>query len=112
VRRLGMQIELICTYAEPNIICRSYRRHNQALEARLALLQKKCDALRRLPEAEIAAFMTEKSDLAAANVRLREENYDLKDEMGEMRARMELMKAQIDGHKGLIAESRTIPAIL
>jgi hypothetical protein len=55
--------------------------------------------------------MAEKSELATANVRLREENYDLKDEMGEMRARMELMKAQIDGHKGLIAEPRTIPVL-
>ncbi|KAG2144759.1 hypothetical protein BD769DRAFT_1347188 [Suillus cothurnatus] len=88
-----------------------HRRQNQALEARLSLLQKRCDASRRLPEAEIAAFMEEKSELAAANARLREENADLKDEMGEMRARMELMKAQIDGHKGLIAETRSMPAL-
>ncbi|KAG2157315.1 hypothetical protein DEU56DRAFT_763989 [Suillus clintonianus] len=90
---------------------RSHRRQNQALEARLSLLQKKCDASRRLPEAEIAAFMAEKSELAATNARLREENADLKDEMGEMRARMELMKARIDGHKGLIAETRSMPAL-
>ncbi|KAG2078108.1 hypothetical protein BDR04DRAFT_1065222 [Suillus decipiens] len=99
------------TFEKMSEDARSYRRQNQALEARLSLLQKRCDASRRLPEAEIAAFMEEKSELAATNVRLREENADLKDEMGEMRARMELMKAQIDGHKGLIAETRSMPAL-
>jgi uncharacterized coiled-coil DUF342 family protein len=99
------------TFEQMSEDARSHRRQNQALEARLSLLQKRCDASRRLPEAEIAAFMEEKSELAAANARLREENADLKDEMGEMRARMELMKAQIDGHKGLIAETRSMPAL-
>lgn len=99
------------TFEQMSEDARSHRRQNQALEARLSLLQKRCDASRRLPEAEIAAFMEEKSELGAANARLRDENADLKDEMGEMRARMELMKAQIDGHKGLIAETRSMPAL-
>ncbi|KAG2158333.1 uncharacterized protein EDB93DRAFT_661000 [Suillus bovinus] len=99
------------TFEQMSDDARSHRRQNQALEARLSVLQKRCDASRRLPEAEIAAFMEEKSELAAANTRLREENADLKDEMGEMRARMELMKAQIDGHKGLIGETRSMPAL-
>ncbi|KAG1754550.1 hypothetical protein EDB19DRAFT_1892526 [Suillus lakei] len=99
------------TFEQMSEDARSHRRQNQALEARLSLLQKRCDASRRLPEAEIAAFMEEKSELAATNARLREENADLKDEMGEMRARMELMKARIDGHKGLIAETRSMPAL-
>lgn len=99
------------TFEQMSEDARSHRRQNQALEARLSLLQKRCDASRRLPEAEIAAFMEEKSELAATNARLREENADLKDEMGEMRARMELMKAQIDGHKGLIGETRSMPAL-
>ncbi|KAG0705958.1 hypothetical protein DFH29DRAFT_235684 [Suillus ampliporus] len=99
------------TFEQMSEDARSHRRQNQALEARLSLLQKKCDASRRLPEAEIAAFMAEKSELATANARLREENSDLKDEMGEMRARMELMKARIDGHKGLIGETRSMPTL-
>lgn len=99
------------TFEQMSEDARSHRRQNQALEARLSLLQKRCDAFRRLPEAEIAAFMEEKSELAATNARLREENADLKDEMGEMRARMELMKARIDGHRGLIAETRSMPAL-
>lgn len=99
------------TFEQMSEDARSHRRQNQALEARLSLLQKRCDAFRRLPEAEIAAFMEEKSELATTNARLREENADLKDEMGEMRARMELMKARIDGHRGLIAETRSMPAL-
>ncbi|KAG2349670.1 hypothetical protein BDR05DRAFT_955547 [Suillus weaverae] len=99
------------TFEQMSEDARSYRRQNQALEARLSLLQKRCDASRRLPQAEIAAFMEEKSELAATNARLREENADLKDEMGEMRARMELMKARIDGHRGLIAETRSMPTL-
>ncbi|KAG1782696.1 hypothetical protein EV702DRAFT_397144 [Suillus placidus] len=99
------------TFEQMSEDARSYRRQNQALEARLSLLQKRCDASRRLPQAEIAAFIEEKSELAATNARLREENADLKDEMGEMRARMELMKARIDGHRGLIAETRSMPTL-
>lgn len=88
------------------IACRAYRRQNQALEARLSLMQKKCDASRRIPEAEIAAIVREKSDLAAANAKLREDNADLKDEMDEMRAVLEGLKAQMSGQRGLIYESR------
>ena len=88
------------------IVCRVYRRQNQALEAKLALVQKKCDALRRIPEAEITAIVREKSELATANARLREDNAELKDEMDEMRAALEGLKAQLSGQRGLIYESR------
>ncbi|KAG6376376.1 Hsp90 protein-domain-containing protein [Boletus reticuloceps] len=85
---------------------RAYRRQNQALEAKLALMQKKCEASRRIPEAEITAIVREKSELAAANARLREDNAELKDEMDEMRAALEGLKAQLSGQRGLIYESR------
>jgi multidrug resistance efflux pump len=92
-------VELMTVY-------RAYRRQNQALEAKLALVHKKCEASRRIPEAEIAAIVREKSELAAANARLREDNAELKDEMDEMRAALEGLKAQLSGQRGLIYEPR------
>ncbi|KAI9571299.1 hypothetical protein HD554DRAFT_2016692 [Boletus coccyginus] len=85
---------------------RAHRRQNQALEARLALVQRRCEASRRIPEAEIAAIVREKSELAAANARLREDNAELKDEMDEMRAALEGLKAQLSRQRGLIYEPR------
>ncbi|KIM62085.1 hypothetical protein SCLCIDRAFT_120575 [Scleroderma citrinum Foug A] len=85
---------------------RAYRRQNQALEARLVLVQKKYDAFCRLPESEIAAIVAEKSDLALRNARLREENAELKDEVEEMRAAVEVLRAQLSGQRGLIYEPR------
>ena len=87
-------------------VYRAYRRQNQSLEAKLALVQKKCEASRRIPEAEITAIVREKSELAAANARLREDNAELKDEIDEMRAVLEGLKAQLSGQRGLIYETR------
>ncbi|KAH7924575.1 hypothetical protein BV22DRAFT_1090648 [Leucogyrophana mollusca] len=87
---------------------RCYRRQNQALEARLALAQKKNEVSRHLPEAEITAFVSEKASLTAANARLREENAELKDEIEEMRAMLEVLK----GRKGLVSEPRSSPTLI
>ncbi|KAH7914969.1 hypothetical protein BJ138DRAFT_242278 [Hygrophoropsis aurantiaca] len=87
---------------------RCYRRQNQALEARLVLMQKKNDSSRHLPEAEIASFVSEKAQLTNINARLREENADLKDEIEEMRAMLEVLK----GRKGLVSEPRSSPTLL
>ena len=70
------------------------------------MAQKKCEVSRRIPEAEIAAIVTEKSELAGANAKLREENAELKDEMDEMRAALEGLKAQLSGQRGLVYETR------
>ncbi|KIJ16895.1 hypothetical protein PAXINDRAFT_168330 [Paxillus involutus ATCC 200175] len=94
------------TQAKMEDDARAYRRQNQALEAKLALAQRKCEASRRLPEAEITAIVREKSDLAIANAKLREENAELKDEMEEMRAALEGLRAQLSGQRGLIYEPR------
>lgn len=91
---------------------RAYRRQNQALEGRLVLLHKKYDAYRRLPESEITAIVAEKSDLALANAKLREENAELKDEMDEMRAAVEGLRAQLSGQRGLIYEPRPRPTVV
>ncbi|KAH7889452.1 hypothetical protein F5I97DRAFT_1844460 [Phlebopus sp. FC_14] len=95
------------TQAKMEDDARCYRRQNQALEAGLVLAQKKCEASRRLPEAEITAIVSEKSALAIANTKLREENAELKDEMEEMRAAVEALRAQMSGQRGLIHEPRT-----
>lgn len=90
----------------------AYRRQNQALEARLVLVQKKYDAYCRLPESEIAAIVAEKSDLALRNAKLREENAELKDETEEMRAAVEGLRAQLSGQRGLIYEPRQRAAVV
>lgn len=97
---------LLAGLVELIVMCRAYRRQNQALEAKLALMQRKCEASRRIPEAEITAIVREKSELAAANAKLREDNAELNDEMDEMRAALEGLKAQLSGQRGLIYESR------
>jgi predicted RNase H-like nuclease (RuvC/YqgF family) len=80
-----------------------YRRQIQALEARLALANKKKEIARRMPADEIAAFVEEKTSLARANEKLREENMDLRDEVEEMRAMIEMLKAQVGGRRGLVS---------
>lgn len=47
--------------------------------------------------------MEEKASLAKANDELREENADLMDEVEEMRAMLEMLKAQVSGKRGLIS---------
>ncbi|KAI6150545.1 hypothetical protein BKA82DRAFT_122189 [Pisolithus tinctorius] len=110
------QMEMILDSCEKSLAkmeeeARVYRRQNQALEGRLALMQKKYDAFRRLPESEITAIVAEKSDLALANAKLREENAELKDEMEEMRAAVEGLRAQLSGQRGLIYEPRPRPTV-
>jgi predicted nucleic acid-binding Zn-ribbon protein len=81
-----------------------YRRQVQALEARLALANKKSEKMsRHMPADQIAAFVVEKSSLARANDKLREENLDLRDEVEEMRAMLEMLKAQVGGRRGLVS---------
>jgi phage shock protein A len=80
-----------------------YRRQIQCLEAHLALANKKNEAARQIPADEIAAFVGEKTSLATANDKLREENADLMDEVEEMRAMLEMLKAQISGKRGLVS---------
>ncbi|EGO20906.1 hypothetical protein SERLADRAFT_452048 [Serpula lacrymans var. lacrymans S7.9] len=109
-----MEIRLECyekTQSEMNDNARCYRRQIQALEARLTLVQKRNEASRHLPPAEIAAFIAEKSALMKMNKELRDENADLRDEVEEMMAMLEVLKAQISGHRGLISEPRSSPTL-
>ncbi|KAF9246273.1 hypothetical protein BU15DRAFT_70380 [Melanogaster broomeanus] len=106
-RQLEMLLESYeKTQAKMENDARAYRRQNQTLEAKLTLAQRKCEASRRLPEAEITAIVREKSDLATANGKLREDNAELQDELEEMRAALEGLRAQLSGQRGLIYEPR------
>lgn len=100
---LGQSIIFIRRVYDPNIIFSGYRRQVQALEARLAVEKKRNETSRQMPAQDLTAFIAEKSSLAKANEKLREENMDLRDEVEEMRAMLEMLKAQVSGRRGLVS---------
>jgi chromosome segregation ATPase len=103
-RKMEMRLESYeKTQEQMDDQARVYRRQIQALEARLFLATKKGETSRHMPAEEIAAFVAEKSSLARANDKLREENLDLRDEVEEMRAMLEMLKAQVGGRRGLVS---------
>jgi hypothetical protein len=101
-RQVHFLLKIAVPYFLP-IYLSVYRRQIQALEARLFLANKKGETSRHMPAEEIAAFVAEKSSLARANDKLREENLDLRDEVEEMRAMLEMLKAQVGGRRGLVS---------
>jgi len=58
-------------------------------------------------EKEIAAYAEERGVLAATNNKLREENLVLKDEVEELKAMVELLKAEHTGRRGLVSEPKS-----
>lgn len=103
-RKMEIQLESYKkTLEQMDEQARTYRRQIQALEARLALAKKRKENSRHMPADEIAVFVKEKSSLAKANDKLREDNLDLRDEVEEMRAMLEMLKAQVGGRKGLVS---------
>ena len=58
--------------------------------------------MRQTSAAEIAAFAAEKSSSTKANKKLREENIDLKDQVEQLKARIEVLDGQVSGRKGLL----------
>lgn len=58
----------------------------------------------------LALFQAEKASLTAANAKLREENTELKFEIEERAAMVELLKGQIS-RQGLISEPRNSPTL-
>lgn len=90
---------------------RVYRRRIQALEAQLSQAQssRHNNQLKHQASIEIATFASEKLALQTANTRLRNENIELKDEVEEMRAMLEVLKAQHSGKRGLVSEPRASP---
>ncbi len=89
------------------IILRACRRQIQILEVRLAQMRGRADGSSiEYAEKEIAAYAEERGVLAATNNKLREENLVLKDEVEELKAMVELLKAQHTGQRGLVSEPK------
>lgn len=88
-----------------------YRLRIQALEAQLLQAQtsRHGSQLRHHASLEVATFAAEKSALMDANSRLRNENIELKDEVEEMRAMIEVLKGHHSGRRGLVSEPRASP---
>ena len=83
------------------------RRRIQALEASLRSMRMTTDQ-RRLPVTEIARAQTaERNALAAANKKLQEENAVLRDEIDEVKAMVEVLKAQVMGTRGLVSPTQS-----
>lgn len=60
----------------------------------------------RLQPADIAVAQTTDRDiLASANKKLREENAELRDEIDEVKAMVEILKAQATGTRGLVGST-------
>ncbi|KAF7338398.1 HATPase-c domain-containing protein [Mycena venus] len=72
---------------------RVYRRQIQALEAQLLQAKRNADKPSRRPE-EIAAFVVEKKALLEANSQLTEENTNLREDIEDMSAMVEVLKGQ------------------
>ncbi|KAJ6496556.1 hypothetical protein C8R47DRAFT_1114575 [Mycena vitilis] len=89
---------------------RVYRRQIQALEAQLAQAKRKADKPSRRPE-EIAAFVVEKKALLDANTQLTKENLDLREDLEDMTAMVEVLKGQVSGRKGVVSEPRMSPIL-
>lgn len=61
---------------------------------------------RRLQPADIAVAQTTDRDiLASANKKLREENAELRDEIDEVKAMVEILKSQATGTRGLVSSA-------
>ncbi|KAJ7694239.1 hypothetical protein B0H17DRAFT_981160 [Mycena rosella] len=96
--------------AELDENARVYRRQIQALEARLLQEKRRADTPSRRPE-EIAAFVAEKKALLDAKQQLADDNANLREEIEDMSAMVELLKAQVSGRKGLVADPRASPLL-
>ncbi|KAJ7740733.1 hypothetical protein DFH07DRAFT_838927 [Mycena maculata] len=91
--------------AKLNENARVYRRQIQALEAQLVQAKRKAETPSRRP-AEIAAFVAEKKAMLDANAQLVEENTNLREDLDDMTAMVEVLKSQVSGRRGLVSEPR------
>lgn len=61
---------------------------------------------------DIAAFVAEKRKLLDANNQLTADNAVLREEIEDMTAMVELLKAQVSGRRGLVSDPRSSPLLL
>ncbi|KAF8212369.1 hypothetical protein K438DRAFT_1806415 [Mycena galopus ATCC 62051] len=89
---------------------RTYRRQIQALEAQLSQAKRKAEKPSRRPE-DIAAFVAEKKTLLETNAQLTEENTNLREDLEDMTAMVEVLKGQVSGRRGLVSDPRMSPIL-
>ncbi|KAJ7172596.1 hypothetical protein C8R46DRAFT_1086542 [Mycena filopes] len=98
------------TQTELDENARVYRRQIQALEAQLVQAKRKADKPSRRPE-EMAAFVVEKKAMLEANAQLTEQNTNLREELEDMSAMVEVLRGQVSGRKGLVSDPRASPIL-
>ncbi|KDR81843.1 hypothetical protein GALMADRAFT_221714 [Galerina marginata CBS 339.88] len=110
-KQMSMRLESMeKAQEESEDLARGYRRQIQTLEAQLKQMRHRKDSP-RIPFAQgITSIQIEKATLNAANAQLREENIDLKFEVEEQAAMVELLKGQIS-RQGLVSEPRSSPIL-
>ncbi|EKM55596.1 uncharacterized protein PHACADRAFT_121237 [Phanerochaete carnosa HHB-10118-sp] len=84
----------------------------ESLEARLSVTHKQLAASRKAAsKSSSPAAHSEWTQQAATNKRLRDENSVLYDENEELKAMIEMLKAQVSGRTGLVSDPRASPFI-
>lgn len=94
-----------------NVFFSAYRRQTQALEAKLTHLKRRSSSTRS-PLELARAFSEEKAGLQHTIKELRAANTELKDDIEELTAMVEVLKAEHSGKRGLISEPRSSPVLL
>ncbi|EPQ58187.1 hypothetical protein GLOTRDRAFT_72328 [Gloeophyllum trabeum ATCC 11539] len=96
------------THAEMEDNARAASQKIQELEARLSLAQRD-DTARQQFATEVEALNKDRIMLVQDNKALRASNNDLRDEVLELEHMIELLKAQVSGKRGLVAERPSTP---
>ena len=109
-RRSGKCIRITNLTKKCLFVCRRQQREIESLEARLSVAQKQLAATRKASnKSPSPAAHGEWAQQAAMNKRLREENSVLYDENEELKAMVEMLKAQVSGRMGLVSDPRASP---
>ncbi|KAI0310892.1 hypothetical protein OF83DRAFT_1226103 [Amylostereum chailletii] len=100
------------THASMEEQARASRRQIQTLEAKLSFANARHKTARRDSESGgRAAAVAETSRLTRDYARLREENNDLKDQVDDLTAMLEVLRAQVDGRTGLLVDPSRSPLL-
>ncbi|KAJ7774703.1 hypothetical protein B0H16DRAFT_1659841 [Mycena metata] len=98
------------TQTELDENARVYRRQIQALEAQLVQAKRKAEKPSRRAE-DLAAFVVEKKKMLEVNAQLTEQNTNLREELEDTCAMLELLRAEVSGKKGLVSDPRASPIL-
>ncbi|KAJ7632495.1 hypothetical protein FB45DRAFT_912598 [Roridomyces roridus] len=89
---------------------RVHRRQIQTLEAQLAQEKRRIESPSQR-QAEIAAFAAERKRLAEENALLVEENRNLREDLEDTTAMVEVLKGTVGGRRGVVSEPRASPIL-